>query len=357
MANDIRISIINPLTNPLWDNYVSAQKESSLYHYSYWINVISETYLYKPMCIIAENSRKKILGGIVLSIISNKLTKKKIVSMPLSDYCNILSDKKDVISRLIEYVLDYADRNRFTFVEIRTRNQSLIRGIPAFKESPIIFKNHILPLESPLEQIYMNFHKNYIKRNIVKAEKSSLVIRQISGEEDMKVFYRLHVMTRKKHGLPPQPFLFFRNIRSNLLVENCFSGLIAFDEGRPAAAIILAEYKDTLYYLYGGSDPHLLTKRPNHLLLWTAIKTAHYKGLKKFDFGRTSPENKGLLDFKRRWGTEENDIIHYQYTKNPKKQSLITRKIRTNQFTFKILRRLPAFVLRAFGFIIYRYIK
>ena len=49
------------------------------------------------------------------------------------------------------------------------------------------------------------------------------------------------------------------------------------------------------------------------MIVWEAIKAAKKEGKEIFDFGLTPPDNKGLFDFKKRWGTEDNILNYYYY--------------------------------------------
>ena len=52
---------------------------------------------------------------------------------------------------------------------------------------------------------------------------------------------------------------------------------------------------------------------PNHFLFWEEIKEAHHDGFKIYDFGRTSPTNTSLMNFKGHWGTEVTDLPVFYY--------------------------------------------
>ncbi|MGF2076146.1 hypothetical protein, partial [Enterococcus casseliflavus] len=70
---------------------------------------------------------------------------------------------------------------------------------------------HTLDLATPVSAIRSNL-SSAVRTAIRKAERSELVVRESSELPEVAEFYRLHVATRRRHGLPPQPFSFFRNI-------------------------------------------------------------------------------------------------------------------------------------------------
>ena len=95
--------------------------------------------------------------------------------------------------------------------------------------------------------------------------------------------------------------------------------------------MILLKFKNRVCYQYGASDENYLYLRPNHLLMWNAIQNACKEGFEYFDFGKSSIENEGLIEFKRRWGAEEFDITHFYY---PAINGLQT--LSRNSFKYKI---------------------
>src|SRR5207248_6328452 len=96
----------------------------------------------------------------------------------------------------------------------------------------------------------------------------------VSGRSDamLQQFYELLVMTRRRHGVPPQPLAWFRNLR------DCFGEVFKIRvtslNQRPIASIITLHYKKSVVYKYGGSNAavHALGAMP--FLFWQTILEA-----------------------------------------------------------------------------------
>ncbi len=85
-----------------------------------------------------------------------------------------------------------------------TRNPQLVtRNIPPFAT----YFGHTLDLSKGEEQIFKGL-RDSTRRNIRKAVNQNVTVRISREPEAMREFYRLNCMTRKEHGLPPQPFFF-----------------------------------------------------------------------------------------------------------------------------------------------------
>jgi len=63
-----------------------------------------------------------------------------------------------------------------------------------------------------------------VRRAVRKAEKLGVTVEILKDALGIRQFYALQCQTRRKHGLPPQPFRFFQNVRKCILAEG--SGII-----------------------------------------------------------------------------------------------------------------------------------
>lgn len=84
-------------------------------------------------------------------------------------------------------------------------------------------------------------------------------------------FYRLHVVTRKRLGLPVQTRICFRRWHS-MIIESSpeFVGIVRAGRLPVAAAIFITDDR-TMMYKYGASDPSALGLRPNDFLFFNAM--------------------------------------------------------------------------------------
>ena len=72
-----------------------------------------------------------------------------------------------------------------------------------------------------------------VRRAIRKAEKEGVAV-EVSGHARSHAveFYGLLCQTRRKHGMPPQPFHFFRNVHEHVLSKKLGVVVTARFEGR-----------------------------------------------------------------------------------------------------------------------------
>ena len=120
-------------------------------------------------------------------------------------------------------------------------------------------------------------------------------------------------MTRRRHGLLPQPIRFFENVARYVLAQG--HGFVATVrcEGKPVAAGVFFHHGRKAFYKFGASDYAFQQLRPNNILLWEAIKRCADNRFDSLHFGRTSLTNEGLRRFKLGFGAREERIENYNY--------------------------------------------
>ena len=169
----------------------------------------------------------------------------------------------------------------------------------------------------------------------------------------MKEFYRLNTMTRREHGLPPQPYNFFCNLQ-NLVIKNDLGFIVeASVNNIIIASNVYFKFGDEVIYKYGASDKKFQHLRANNLVMWEAIKYSADQGFVKLCFGRTEPENKGLMQFKAGWDAKAYKIYYYKY--DLQKNAFIADHSDINPLFKKIFSKLPLPVLGMLGRILYRH--
>ncbi len=121
---------------------------------------------------------------------------------------------------------------------------------------------------------------------------------------------------------------------------------LASHSSQVVAGAVFFLFGSRAIFKYGASDRNYQHLRANNLVMWEAIKWCTANGFKSLSFGRTQPENKGLLQFKRGWGTRERRIYYYSY--DLKSNQFITQK-KTFKSSYNIFKLLPEPILKLAG--------
>ena len=337
---------INPVDHPDWDDLLLASGDSSFFHTSAWAKVIAESYGYQPVYFARmENNRLSFLMPFMA--IASRLTGRRGVSLPFTDHCNPFSPDKEHLRNAVRVAVDYGKQSRWDYIEWRTTKDFIDRATPS--ES---YLTHDLDLERPESELFSGLGESN-RRNIRKATKAGLDIRFDNSTESLGAFYRLHCRTRKRHGLPPQPFSFFQNIRDHILLRGRGNIVSALFLGKVIASSVFFYFGTKAIFKYGASDPRFLVLRPNNLVMWEAIKWYKGRGVQSLSLGRTQADNHGLLHFKRSWGSTESALNYYRYDFGRKAFS--PTPLRGNH-SGKLFSMAPIRVLRIMGRLFYKHI-
>jgi lipid II:glycine glycyltransferase (peptidoglycan interpeptide bridge formation enzyme) len=209
---------------------------------------------------------------------------------------------------------------------------------------------HTLPLGDDPDTLYKSFSKMH-QRNIRKAGRAGVRILCSSVADAVNVFYGLHLLTRRRLGVPIQPQRFFRLLGERLLVPGLGFVLTAYLEDVPVASAVFLAWNGWLIYKYGASDARYWECRPNNLLFWEAIRWGLGHGCHTLDFGRTDLDDQGLRDFKMGWGGREEALVYSVIGEPAPKVSAF----RLSHLMTPVIQRSPAWVCRLLGELFYKY--
>jgi lipid II:glycine glycyltransferase (peptidoglycan interpeptide bridge formation enzyme) len=127
----------------------------------------------------------------------------------------------------------------------------------------------------------------------------------------LRDFYRLLVVTRRRHRIPPPPYTWFQNLITHL--GGALEIRLAYQKKSPVAAILTLRFRDVVYYKYGCSDVQFNRFGTMPWLLWNAIHAAKSGGATEFDLGRTDANDAGLLAFKNHWVPNPKQLVYWRF--------------------------------------------
>ena len=306
----------------------------SIFNHPAWIKVLEKTYNYKFEKFVVDSEE-------IYFYKKNNLKLTYYSHLPFSDEISISNQKNfiEIIERII-------NNNENVKIEIRTNLE-----YDKFDKIQVGY-NHKLYLEPSLDEIFHSFKKTQVQQPITKSLKEGLLYKISEEKIDLLQFYNLHLITRKRLGVPIQPKKFFLNFFDEIISKK--SGFIVnvFHKDKVISSGVFMGYSNDLIYKFSASDPKYLNLRPNNLMLWGAIQEAKKRGFKFFNFGRTDLNAEGLRKFKQGWGTVEEPLIYSYYPKAPdvSKFNFIKDKI-----IKPFIKYSPKFVCRLSGELFYKY--
>ena len=293
--------------------FMKQQAEEPFYYSQKWTDLITRQYGYSMVPITTSNERGDITGFLSLCFMQSALRGRRLVALPFADYCPLLADDEESTNQLIDQAIAFSKEHQVRYMELRTGvNETLAKRKDLVEENQL-YVRWMLPLSDNPDKVWSSLRKP-VQHQIKKSQKLGVQVRMAQNREDMEIYYQLHLQTRsKKHGMPAQPRGYFYGLWDAFATSSRVQLLLAEHKGIIIAGMILLASGTTIQYAYGASDERFLSLAPNNLLMWKAIELGCTNGYQMLDMGRTSRENEGLMEFKRRWGARQESLPYYYY--------------------------------------------
>ncbi len=337
----------NPLEDPTWDSRLAALPAATFFHSSAWAKVLSSTYGYAPS-YFAESKHRSLGSLIPFLEVDSRLTGRRGISLPFTDECEPLALNEDSFRTTFDEALFYARKRKWKYLELRG-GRNFLRDASASTS----FYGHHLELSGNESSIFEKIDPS-VRRSIRKAEQSGLTIEFSKDAKAVDDFYGLLCKTRRRLGVPPQPFSFFREIHRHVL--DCDRGWIVLARvGKVAiAGAVFFRFKSSAIFKFGASDDRFQHLSANNLVMWHAIKQSASDGLQSLDFGRTSLPNHGLRRFKLGWGSVERTIDYIRY--DIRENRFVTSRDASSGWHSSVFKILPSSLSRLIGMTFYKHI-
>jgi len=341
--------LVNPLAEPRWNEWIAEFPAADTFHSAQWAQVLFESYGYSLHYVVLREG-KQILAILPIAEVRSFLTGTRGVSLPFSDTClPLVSDGASISDKLSEFLRDFGKRRGWRFLEVRGGNGSEVTGgVPTEQ-----FFVHDLALELSEAAQFAKL-KDSNRRNIRKARASGIEVKTFRDRQSMQTYYELHCLTRKRHGLPPQPFRFFDRIQKVLLESGAGFVQLAGHRGQWIAGAVFLQFRSRSTYKFGASNLAFQHLRPNNLLMWETIEKLRADGSGSLCFGRTDLDDDGLLQFKRSWGAVESRVSYWRLLMGGRSAVQVVGGRRGSAARF-VLQRLPIPLLRLIGTLAYRH--
>jgi hypothetical protein len=342
------VHIIDPVTDPRWSALVARHPAASVFHTPGWLDALRRTYGFEPFAVTAS-AGPALAGGVVLCRVRG-WGSRRLVSLPFSDHCAPLLQELEELRDVLSFLEREVDGGRWRSAELR---------LPGPLRAPVAHRFlperrwclHTLDLTPPAQRIFKSFHPSSTQRAIRRAEREGVIREAGTSERLLASFYGLLRMARRRHGVPPQPLAWFRNLVACL--GDRARVHLASKDGRPIASLLTLSFGKTLVYKYGGSDAahHPLGGMP--LLFWRAIEEARAAGLEVLDLGRSDFDQPGLIAFKDHLGARRSAVNAYTH---PQRAGRVAQDGLLSRAARGVFAHLPNPALDLAGRLLYRHL-
>ncbi|HEY5812420.1 MAG TPA: GNAT family N-acetyltransferase [Terrimicrobiaceae bacterium] len=334
---------IDPSAEPRWDRIAASHPDSSFFHSAAWAKVLCKTYGHQSVSLLFSKNGEPV-ALLPLLEVSSPFTGRRGISLPFTDSCDCLLFERANGAFLLEEICALARKRQWKYFEIRGRLANL--APPAFTQ----FYGHSLDLRGGTKVLFANFESS-VRRAIRKAEKSDLKVEVSESSQALAEFYQLHVQTRRRHGVPPQPFYFFDNIYNEVIKRGLGFICTARIGAKVVAAAVFFHTGKRAIFKFGASDEQYQELRANNLVMWHAIQSLVLQGFELLHLGRTASDNPGLRRFKLGWNATEETIEYCRFDTQANDWSAAGNHF--SGFYNTLFSRMPLALNRLMGSIIY----
>jgi hypothetical protein len=327
---------------------VAAHSRSTIFHGSEWARVLAETYGHVPQ-YVCRFDLGRLIEALPIMEVNSWWKGRRGVSLPFTDSCGPICEQNADGCELYQKAVDCGRERRWKFFECRDSSPSWDGAKPSLE-----FYGHVVNLEVGADRVFKGMDSS-IRRGVRKAEAAGLKVEFSSDAESIRIYYDLHCQTRRRHGLPPQPFRFFENIQRYMLGAG--KGFVAISrfEGQPASAAVFFRHGKEAMYKFGASNFSMQQHRPNNLMMWEAMRRCAEEGVSSLNLGRSSLSNDGLRRFKLGLGAAEQKLQYAKYDFLSKQ--FVADVDRVEGWFNRVFSRMPLSMLRLAGASLYPHLS
>jgi len=338
---------IDPVADPRWTALIQRAPDACVFHHPLWLRLLSAEYGYPIGACCVAGPDGGLMAGLPIATVESRLTGSRLVALPFSDLCPplIAPDAPAGSAAALAGALERLPQRRRLSLEIRGACEALDGARPGGR-----FYHHVLALEPEVTAVQRRFRKSQVLRGVRRALRDGLTTERRTDAGALAAFYRLHMRTRARLGVPTQPRRFVLRF-ADLFAEGLGFVLLVRSGERPVAGAVFLNFGDVLTYKYGASDARHLPSRPNNLLFMEAIRWGCEHGMRSLDFGRTDCGHESLRAFKLAWGAEERELryTHVGGESGGGGHRTLERALGS------VLRRSPPLASRLVGELLYRH--
>jgi len=295
-----------------WDDFASRYTDLVFYQ-SIWSEVLRKGLGGQPLYFYLMDGGEMVAGlpGILLDF---KIVKILYASIP---YGNMIGDPS-YLSTFMD-LLDQAFKMKGVD-QVRMTESPFSKPCQPASFKPLIARGTLLDLRGLDEEKIWEGYKKNIRRDVRKAQKSGVAIRQGASTGDVHGFFKLYLASMERNrAMAKYPLRWFEALYEIIIKRGLGTIALAEVNNEAIAGAVLIYSSTSTHYFHNGSQYEFLKFCPNELLIHHALEEAIEKKNAWFDFMGSDPSDLPLLHFKEKWGGQSMDLHTYVKEYHPMK--------------------------------------
>lgn len=344
--------------DPRWADFAAGHPDALPYHHPAWSRVLQDTFGYRLATLGCTDAAGRLVGVLPLVQKKSLLAGMHLSSLPSTPTAGPLAADGGSLSALLAGAAARVDHSAASWLQVKAQEPALDKLASGFSGA-IWTQTYVLVL--PASPDHLRFgdsrHNSAIQRNIRKATRHGVTVREASSVSDVRRWYRLYLETMRAHSTPPRPRRLFEVIWDTLAPLGMARLLLAErstgERSQLLAGSLFLSHNNTVIYAFNGRDPNQLEFRPNDIIHWQAITDACTAGCRRYDLGEVSHGNAGLARYKEKWGAVPVDLYRYYYPRQHEVERGVLAPGYLRRGAESMWRRLPLPATAALGRWIY----
>jgi FemAB-related protein (PEP-CTERM system-associated) len=285
-----------------WDEFVARAEGGSFCHLVGWRDILNDVLGTECLYRVAADRRGEWQGILPLVRVKSWLFGHYLVSLPFLNYGGPLGSAV-ARRRLVQEAVAEASRSRADLLELRTRDGEDL-GLPATSRKVCV----LLDLPRSAEQLWQDVFSAKLRTKIRRVQKERMETR--FGADQSGAFYEVFARNMRDLGTPVLPRRFFERIGAVFSDRVVFG--VVYWERQPVAAGCGFLWRDEFEMTWSSGLRRHGHRRPNLLLYSRFMEHLIERGVRVFNFGRSTPGS-GPHEFKRQWGGVDVPLPWRQY--------------------------------------------
>ena len=332
-----------------WNAFVAQEPSFALLQSWEW-GELKETLGWKPVRIAVEQ-RGRIVAGAQMLIKPVPLKLTSVAYIPRGPVGNWLNEA--IAPQLLAELHRVARQHKAIFLKIEPplfNDPRIGRVLQQHHFRPSDYSNQpqatiVVDLTQDLDNIFKQIPRE-TRYSINYAAKKGVTVR-IGNREDLPAFHKLMQITARRGQFPPRILAYYEQEWQTFATNDQVALLLAYHEGWLLAARTAFYFSEHAADFHAGSSGEARNLRPNHMLVWEAIKWAKARGCRTYDLwgipnevGQAIYKGKepagedrtdglwGVYNFKR--GFSQNILFYvgaYDHVYNPWLYASVTNKL------------------------------
>ncbi len=284
-----------------WDAFVVRQPGYTHFHRYGWKRIMERVFGHETK-YLAVRDGDSLAAVLPLVRVRSRLFGHYLVSMPFLNYGGPLGTN-DGVATVVRAASDEAGRSKARLLELRCR-------VPMPVDLAVSHRKITVMLDLPDDpDALLKQLGSKLRSQVRRPSKEGVTVR--FGPDQVEPFYEVFSRHMRDLGTPSLPRRFFQAIAS-AFPEDAWFGC-AWLDAEPVACGAGFQWGDEFEMTWASSLARFNRLAPNMLLYWSFMERAIAAGIRRFNFGRCTPDS-GTHRFKRQWGSRDEPLYWYQWT-------------------------------------------